>query len=273
MLIVAALFIFLATCVGIGEAGSFWKWTGFFSISFAILFGMHQVGRHDLKTIRGIICWITVAVEYLIKAVSDYRHDLTSKGLDFTIQGQASAVDATLVYLKSIIIEPIPAALLIVIIAFILKKLDLTDIFRRKRFFKGEIACLRENPLRIFGVLAVGALGIFAIIYNSEVGYHWSGGMYYVQVVMIGLLTFIANFCISCIKNDEFPIAGIVLTWIMLVAEYAIHLAFQAYLWLDPNDGPPCVGEFLVEGVLPTVIVIGICLSITIFGLIDQKRK
>ncbi len=115
-LLVAILFIVAAIIVSLGEAGGFWKWTGLFIVSFAVLYGMYRFGDYSDKQILGIICWITMPIEYMIKAISDYHYDLTSKNFEFVVVGKAAEVDASIDYLGSILVEPIPAAIVILII-------------------------------------------------------------------------------------------------------------------------------------------------------------
>ncbi len=274
MLLTAILFIFIAILVGSEEAGGFWKWTAFLSVSFAVLYGMYQAGGYDDEKLLGSICWITMAMEYLIKAVTDYRHDIVSKGCTFVVKGKPDDVDASVDFLGSIILEPIPAIILIIIIAVVLKAYDPAKIFRGIKLFKFQRVKMRkkENPLINLAIFAFGLLGIFGTIYNIEEGYSFSDGMYYVQVVLVGVLAFAASAGIASIKREGISLLGSIFMWGSLVVQYAIHLCFQAYLWLDPNDGPLSIGEFFVEGILLVIISAIACLVIYIFAQRFQKQ-
>ena len=131
------------------------------------------------------------------------------------------------------------------------------------------------DQLKVLAILAIGLLGIFGMIYNSQVGYHYLEGMYFVQAVVIGVLTFVANLFLSKNKAERtIPNGRVVLSWIMLIIINGVHLGYQAYFWLDPNDGPPSIPEFFAEGIVPVAIAIVICLiaHAIIIGSFKKQR-
>ena len=112
-------------------------------------------------------------------------------------------------------------------------------------------------------IIAVGFIGVYAMRYNlTEVYHYYSEGAFYVLSVLIGVITFVINLCLERINTKKISIFRCILTWLTFIIQYIVHLSVEAWAWLDPNDGPPSIPEFIGEGIVPVVISFVICLII-----------
>ena len=125
-------------------------------------------------------------------------------------------------------------------------------------------------PLRICLSVVACLIGLFAMIYNEEVGYYYADTAYYVQVVLIGVLAMAANMGIARIQEGKVSLAQTLLAWGAWLAQYATHLVYVAQFWLDPNDGEIYFGEFFAEGLLPTIIAGVICFVLYAWARRDE---
>lgn len=104
-------------------------------------------------------------------------------------------------------------------------------------------------------ILAIGCLGIALADIHAYEELTWS----FFQWLWISILPFALSMLalkFFCKGNKLFPS---IISWGTLIVQCLSNIYLQWFLWLDPNDGEPCILEFLWYGIISTAIYMIIC--------------
>lgn len=110
----------------------------------------------------------------------------------------------------------------------------------------------RRSPRDVFGIAlitVVGLIGLYIALAYAFSGY--DGFTYWFWIVGI---PFVVNTFITRFMCKKSPLAATIITWGTLALQYIINVVLQWWLWLDPNDGEPAVGEFMWYGIISPIL-------------------